>query len=217
MTSHSSMLAWGIRMDRGTQGLQPMGLKRVGHDWATTRISVLCSMSLQLILYSVAFTFFFFGCRSSSVWAQGPFPNRTVCFSCGAQALQHGLRRQGACSLVVAHGLRLPCSLWDLCSRPGVEPLDHQEVSGLYLLILCLSFSFLSIVPSKSVHVAENGNISFFFFFMAEQYLIEYTKITDFCMGNKMERRYPNQHQKRYRKREVPKPIAPIRKSECDG
>ena len=35
MTTHSSILAWRIPMDRGAGGLQSMGSQRVGHDWVT--------------------------------------------------------------------------------------------------------------------------------------------------------------------------------------
>ena len=33
MTTHSSILAWRIPMDRGAWWLQSMGSQRVGHDW----------------------------------------------------------------------------------------------------------------------------------------------------------------------------------------
>ena len=32
MSTHSSILAWRIPMDRGADGLQFMGLQRVGHN-----------------------------------------------------------------------------------------------------------------------------------------------------------------------------------------
>ena len=35
MTTHSSILAWRISMDRDPGRLQSMGSQRVGHDWAT--------------------------------------------------------------------------------------------------------------------------------------------------------------------------------------
>ena len=35
MASYSSILAWEIPQTRKPGGLQPMGLQRVGHDWAT--------------------------------------------------------------------------------------------------------------------------------------------------------------------------------------
>ena len=38
MATHSSILAWRIPTDRGACGLQFMGSKRAGHDWATKQI-----------------------------------------------------------------------------------------------------------------------------------------------------------------------------------
>ena len=36
MTTHSSILAWSIPMDKGAwQATQSMGLQRIRHDWAT--------------------------------------------------------------------------------------------------------------------------------------------------------------------------------------
>ena len=39
--TYSSILAWGIPMDRGACGLQSMGSQRVGHDWATQPSTIL--------------------------------------------------------------------------------------------------------------------------------------------------------------------------------
>ena len=39
MTTHSSILAWNIPMDRGAWWLQSMGLQRVRHDWVHKTLS----------------------------------------------------------------------------------------------------------------------------------------------------------------------------------
>ena len=36
MATHPSILAWKITWMEGPSELHPMGLQRVGHDWATT-------------------------------------------------------------------------------------------------------------------------------------------------------------------------------------
>ena len=37
MTTHFSILAWKVPMDRDPGGLQSMGWQRVGQDWVTKR------------------------------------------------------------------------------------------------------------------------------------------------------------------------------------
>ena len=52
MATHSSILAWKILWTDELGGLQSMGLKRVGHDYATNTHTVrLISISLGFLFY----------------------------------------------------------------------------------------------------------------------------------------------------------------------
>ena len=42
MATHGSILAWRIPWTEEPGGLQSMGLKRVGHDWATSTHTMAC-------------------------------------------------------------------------------------------------------------------------------------------------------------------------------
>ena len=51
MGIHSSILAWRIPWTEEPSGLQSMGSQRVGHDWATSRQSLLDSLYWVLMIF----------------------------------------------------------------------------------------------------------------------------------------------------------------------
>ena len=54
MATHSSILAWKISGTEEPDGLQPIGLQRVGYDWATNTY-LLTSLKSTLMFYSMWF------------------------------------------------------------------------------------------------------------------------------------------------------------------
>ena len=69
MTSHSSILPWGIPWTEKPVGLQSMGLQRVGHDWARTR-QILPMQNLSFLMTELALPLIFilWTILSSYIW-----------------------------------------------------------------------------------------------------------------------------------------------------
>ena len=60
MATHSSILVWKIPWTEEPDGLQSMGLQRVGHDWATNTNTTQTNLQIQWNPYE----------NSNSLWAE---------------------------------------------------------------------------------------------------------------------------------------------------